>query len=127
MQNKGIGKTILFYLCSTGIGISGMMGLLSFISWLAIGAFHEYSKYPNLYPSDIFAKLKEFESPFSVICGGICFVFFVTLIVLWFIGLFKRQHKLRSVGISLLFSLAGSAAGYFIMQLLDVLSDTFLG
>ncbi len=114
MQNKGIGKTILFYLCSTGIGISGMMGLLSFISWLAIGAFHEYSKYPNLYP-------------FSVICGGICFVFFVTLIVLWFIGLFKRQHKLKSVGISLLFALAGSAAGYFIMQLLDVLSDTFLG
>ena len=47
--------------------------------------------------------------------------------VLWLIGLFKRQHKLRSVGISFLFTLAGSAAGYFIMQLLDVLSDTFLG
>ena len=100
MQNKGIGKTILFYLCSTGIGISGMMGLLSFISC----------------PSIV-----------GVVVIIICFVFFVTLIVLWFIGLFKRQHKLRSVGISLLFTLAGSAAGYFIMQLLDVLSDTFLG
>ena len=114
MANKGTGQTILLYLCSVGIGAFGMMGLLSFFSWLAISTFHEYSRYPNLYP-------------FSVIFGLICLAVFITLIVLWFIGLFKRTRKLLAVGISILFVLAGSAAGYFVFSLLEVISDKFLG
>ena len=114
MANKGTGQTILLYLCSVGIGAFGMMGLLSFLSWLAISTFHEYSRYPNLYP-------------FSVIFGLICLAVFITLIVLWFMGLFKRTRKLLTAGISVLFVLAGSAAGYFAFSMLGVISDVFLG
>lgn len=113
-KNKTLEQTIFFYLCSAGIGTFGMMGLMSFISWLAISAFHEYSRYPNAYP-------------FSIVCGMVCLMAFIALIVLWIIKFIKRQHKLRALGISILLVLAGSVLGYFVLELLEVLSDVFLG
>ena len=112
-KNK-LGQTVLFYLYSAGIGISGIMGLIFFFAYVVISTFHEYSKYPNV-------------SRYAPICGGLCFVVFVAMVVLWFIGLFKRQHKFKSFGISVLFTIAGSIAGYFILELLDYLSDIYLG
>ena len=114
VKNNGIRQTILFYLCSAGIGAFGLMGLISFMSWLTICTFHEYSRYPNLYP-------------FTIVFGIVCLVVFFVLILLWFIGIIKKQHKLRALGISFLFVFAGSVAGYFVFELLDVLSDSFLG
>lgn len=114
VKNNGIRQTILFYLCSAGIGAFGLMGLISFMSWLIICTFHEYSRYPNLYP-------------FTIVFGIVCLVVFLVLILLWFIGIIKKQHKLRALGISFLFVFAGSIVGYFVFELLNVLSDSFLG
>lgn len=114
VKNNGIRQTILLYFCSAGIGAFGLMGLISFMSWLTICTFHEYSRYPNLYP-------------FTIVFGIVCLVVFIVLILLWFIGIIKKQHKLRALGISFLFVFAGSIVGYFVFELLNVLSDSFLG
>ena len=113
-NNDGIRQIIMFYLCSAGIGAFGLMGLISFMSWLAISTFHEYSRYPNLYP-------------FSIVFGIVCLAAFISLILLWFIGIIKKQRKLRALGISFVFVFAGSVVGYFVFELLNVLSDSFLG
>ena len=113
-KNYALGHTFLFYLCSAGIGTFGMMGLMSFFTWLSISTFHEYSKYPIAYP-------------FSIVCGIVCLMAFIALIAQWIITFIKRHDKLRLLGISFLLVLAGSTLGYFILKLLDVLSDVFFG
>ena len=107
-----IGHKFLFYLCSVGIGTFGMMGLMSFFTWLCISTFHDYSIYPIAYP-------------FSIVWGIVCLMAFIALIALWIITFIKRHGKLRLLGISFLLVLAGSTLGYFILKLLDVLSDVF--
>ena len=113
-KNNALGHTFLFYLCSAGIGTFGMMGLMSFFTWLSISTFHEYSKYPIAYP-------------FSIVWGIVCLMAFIALIAQWISTFIKRHGKLRLLGISFLLVLAGSALGYFILKLLDVLSDVFFG
>ena len=113
-KNNALGHTFLFYLCSAGIGTFGMMGLMSFFTWLCISTFHDYSIYPIAYP-------------FSIVWGIVCLMAFIALIAQWITTFIKRHDKLRLLGISFLLVLAGSTLGYFILKLLDVLSDVFFG
>ena len=113
-KNTSPWQTLLFYLCAIGIGTTGMMGLISFIMWWACNAFHDSGHYPLAYP-------------FSIICGFISFWAIVALIVLWVRKFIKRQHKLRALGLSFLLVLSGCAWGYYIIKILDMLSDVLFG
>lgn len=109
-KNTSPWQTLLFYLTAAGIGTFGMMGLISFLIWLACNTFHDSRHYPLAYP-------------FSIICGFISFWALIALIVLWIRKFIKRQHKLRALGLSFLLVLSGCAWGYFIIKILDMLSD----
>ena len=113
-KNTSPWQTLLFYLCAIGIGTSGMMGFISFIMWLACSTFHDSSHYPLAYP-------------FSIICGFKSFWTLIALIVLWIRKFIKQQHKLRALGLSFLLVLSGCACGYYIISILDMLSDVLFG
>jgi hypothetical protein len=83
---------LCFYAIGIGLFIAGIIFWMS--QWYGIVMFHEYSRYPYLYP------VSSIMIPISVLGA-------ISLFIIWVVALIKQRKKIREFFLSVFFTFSG--------------------